>query len=46
MLPLAANRGGSNLVLTQDFEGLVMLMAMDQVFWPVGERETKHIKDV
>ena len=26
--------GGSNLVLTQDFEGLVMLMAMDKVFWP------------
>ena len=27
--------GGSNLVLTQDFDGLVMFMAMDQVFWPV-----------
>jgi UDP-N-acetylmuramate dehydrogenase len=26
--------GGSNLVLTQNFEGLVMFMAMDQVFWP------------
>ena len=27
--------GGSNLVLTQDFDGLVMFMAMDQVVWPV-----------
>lgn len=26
--------GGSNLVLTQDFDGLVMVMAMDQVRWP------------
>jgi len=29
--------GGSNLVLTQDFEGLVMVMAMNQVIWPSGE---------
>ena len=28
--------GGSNLVLTQDFDGLVMFMAMDQVCWPAG----------
>lgn len=26
--------GGSNLVLMQDFEGLVMIMAMQQVIWP------------
>ena len=31
--------GGSNLVLTQDFDGLVMLMAMDQVFWPVDKEK-------
>jgi UDP-N-acetylmuramate dehydrogenase len=29
--------GGSNLVLTQDFDGLVMLMAMEQVFWPAEQ---------
>ena len=29
--------GGSNLVLTQDFDGLVMFMAMDQVYWPAGK---------
>jgi len=26
--------GGSNLVLTQDFDGLVMFMAMNKVYWP------------
>jgi len=29
--------GGSNLVLTQDFDGLVMFMAMDQVCWPAEQ---------
>ena len=29
--------GGSNLVLTQSFDGLVMFMAMDQVFWPAEQ---------
>jgi UDP-N-acetylmuramate dehydrogenase len=26
--------GGSNLILTEDFDGLVMVMAMEQIFWP------------
>jgi UDP-N-acetylmuramate dehydrogenase len=29
--------GGSNLVLTQDFDGLVMFMAMEQVCWPAKQ---------
>jgi len=33
--------GGSNLVLTQDFEGLVMFMSMNQVFWPVEAASTE-----
>ena len=36
--------GGSNLVLTQDFDGLVMFMAMDQVFWP-AEKSLDRISE-
>jgi UDP-N-acetylmuramate dehydrogenase len=36
--------GGSNLVLTKDFDGLVMLMAMSNIAWPkepLGESDAK-----
>ena len=36
--------GGSNLVLTQNFVGLVMVMAMDQVVWP-AQTPTEPLSD-
>lgn len=43
-LPWLLVGGGSNLVLTQDFDGLVMFMAMDQIFWP-GKKELENASE-